>query len=121
MIDKLSLIAVYPEIILLVMGCVIALVDLGVKSPQRTLTYVLTLITLAVVAALEAAYAIGGETFYGFSKMERYSAHPQREPKQRGGGRPHGRLAQVFCLPGTDGHLRLWPPLCGRSRHAARW
>ncbi|MES2911631.1 MAG: NADH:ubiquinone oxidoreductase subunit N, partial [Pseudomonadota bacterium] len=69
MIDKLSLIAVYPEIILLVMGCVIALVDLGVKSPQRTLTYVLTLITLAVVAALEAAYAAGGETFYGFSKM----------------------------------------------------
>ncbi len=69
MIDKLSLIAVYPEIILLVMGCVIALVDLGVKSPQRTLTYVLTLITLAVVAALEAAYAIGGETFYGFGKM----------------------------------------------------
>ncbi|MBI2726652.1 MAG: NADH-quinone oxidoreductase subunit NuoN [Polaromonas sp.] len=69
MIDKLSLIAVYPEIILLVMGCVIALVDLGVKSPQRTLTYVLTLITLAVVAALEAAYAAGGETFYGFNKM----------------------------------------------------
>jgi NADH-quinone oxidoreductase subunit N len=69
MIDKLSWIAVYPEIILLVMGCVIALVDLGVKSPQRTATYVLTLITLAVVAAMEAAYAIGGETFYGFGKM----------------------------------------------------
>ena len=28
MIDKLSWIAVYPEIILLVMGCVILLVDL---------------------------------------------------------------------------------------------
>ena len=69
MIDKLSWIAVYPEIILAVMACVILLVDLGVKSPMRTLTYVLTLITLAVVAALEAAYALGGETFYGFGKM----------------------------------------------------
>lgn len=69
MIDKLSWIAVYPEIILLVMGCVILLVDLWVKSPMRTLTYVLTLVTLGVVAAVEAAYAIGGQTFYGFGKM----------------------------------------------------
>ena len=69
MIDKLSWIAVYPEIILLVMGCVILLVDLWVKSPMRTLTYVLTLVTLGVVAAVEAAYALGGQTFYGFGKM----------------------------------------------------
>ena len=32
MTDKLSWIAVYPEIVLLVMACVITLVDLGVKS-----------------------------------------------------------------------------------------
>ena len=69
MIDKLSWIAVYPELILLTMACVIALVDLGVKTPQRTLTYVLTLLTLAVVAAMEAAYAVGGQTFYGFGNM----------------------------------------------------
>ena len=69
MIDKLSWIAVYPEIILLVMGCVILLADLWVKSPMRTLTYVLTLVTLGVVAAVEAAYALGGQTFYGFGKM----------------------------------------------------
>jgi NADH-quinone oxidoreductase subunit N len=69
MIDKLSWIAVYPEIILLVMGCVILLADLWVKSPMRTVTYVLTLVTLGAVAALEAAYALGGQTFYGFGKM----------------------------------------------------
>ena len=69
MIDKLSWIAVGPEIILLVMGCVILLVDLWVKSPMRTLTYVLTLATLGVVAALEASYAMGGQTFYGFGNM----------------------------------------------------
>ncbi|MBA4328276.1 MAG: NADH-quinone oxidoreductase subunit NuoN [Polaromonas sp.] len=69
MIDKLSWIAVSPEIVLLAMACVILLVDLGVKSPQRTLTYVLTLLTLAVVAALTAAFAIGGNTVYGFGNM----------------------------------------------------
>jgi NADH-quinone oxidoreductase subunit N len=69
MIDKLSWIAVFPEIMLLVMGCFILLMDLWVKSPMRTLTYVLTLITLGLVAAVQAAYAIGGETFYGFGNM----------------------------------------------------
>ena len=69
MIDKLSWIAVYPEIILLVMGCVILLVDLWVKTPKRTGTYVLTLLTLGAVAALQANIALTGETFYGFGKM----------------------------------------------------
>ena len=69
MIDKTSWITVYPEIILAVMGCVIALVDLGVKSTQRTLTYVLTLITLGLVALVQALYASGGATSYGFGNM----------------------------------------------------
>ncbi len=69
MIDTLSWITVYPEIILLVMACVIALVDLGVKTPLRGTTYILTLLTLAVVAALQAFYATQGETVYGFGKM----------------------------------------------------
>ena len=46
MIDKLSWVAAYPEILLAVMACVIALVDLGVKSPKRGATHVLTLLTL---------------------------------------------------------------------------
>lgn len=69
MIDKISWIAVYPEIILMVMACVIALADLGVKSPQRGMTYVLTLMTLAVVAVLQCVYASNGATFYGFGNM----------------------------------------------------
>jgi NADH-quinone oxidoreductase subunit N len=69
MIDKLSWIAVYPEIILLVMGCAILLLDLWVKSPMRTLTHVLTLGTLGAVAVVAAAYAIGGSTYYGFGRM----------------------------------------------------
>ncbi len=69
MIDKLSWVAVYPEIVLLVMASVIALVDLGIKTPRRTGTYVLTLLTLAVVAAMEVRSAMGGQTFYGFGNM----------------------------------------------------
>ncbi len=69
MIDKLSWIAVYPEIILSVMACVIALVDLGVKSRLRTPTYVMTLLTLGVVALMQAMYASGGATVYGFGNM----------------------------------------------------
>jgi NADH-quinone oxidoreductase subunit N len=69
MIDKASWITVYPEVVLLVMACVIALVDLGVKSARRTATYVLTLVTLGVVAGLQGLYANGGSTLYGFGNM----------------------------------------------------
>jgi NADH-quinone oxidoreductase subunit N len=69
MIDKISWITVYPEIILMAMACVIALVDLGVTTPMRSKTYVLTLLTLAVVAILQASYAAGGATLYGFGNM----------------------------------------------------
>jgi NADH-quinone oxidoreductase subunit N len=69
MIDKLSWITVYPELVLLVMGCLIAMIDLGVSSRHRTLTYVLTLITLGVVAFMQASYASGDTTMYGFGNM----------------------------------------------------
>ncbi len=69
MIDKLSWISVYPEIILGVMACAIALLDLGVKGAQRTATYVMTLLTLGVVAAMQYFYALGDNTIYGFGNM----------------------------------------------------
>ena len=69
MIDNISWLAIYPEIVLFTMACVIALVDLGVHSPRRTSTYVLTMLTLAVVAALQGMYASSGNTFYGFGNM----------------------------------------------------
>ena len=69
MIDTISLMTAYPEIILFGMACVIALLDLGVKTPMRGTTYALTLMTLAVVAILEAMFASGGATYYGFGNM----------------------------------------------------
>jgi NADH-quinone oxidoreductase subunit N len=69
MIDKFSWMTVYPEVVLLVMACVIALVDLYVTSPRRTMTYVLTLLTLAVVALMQGLYAASDATIYGFNNM----------------------------------------------------
>ena len=69
MIDNYSWITVYPEIVLLALACVIALVDLGVKSANRTVTYVLTVVTLLLVAAMQAEYAISGLNQYGFGKL----------------------------------------------------
>jgi NADH-quinone oxidoreductase subunit N len=69
MIDKLSWVAAYPEILLLTMACVIALVDLAVKTPLRGATYGLTLLTLAVVALLQGTAAAAGNTILGFGGM----------------------------------------------------
>ncbi|MBI5276093.1 MAG: NADH-quinone oxidoreductase subunit NuoN [Burkholderiales bacterium] len=69
MLDKFSLLVVSPEIILLVMACVITLVDLGVKTRLRDLTYRLSMLTLGVVAFLFADLAVNGDTWYAFGRM----------------------------------------------------
>jgi NADH-quinone oxidoreductase subunit N len=69
MIDNLSWVAAYPEILLAVMACVIALVDLTVTSPQRGATHFLTLLTLAVVALLLGVAGYNGHTIMGFGGM----------------------------------------------------
>ena len=69
MIDKLSWMTIYPEAALLIMACVIALLDLSTTSPRRTATYVLTLLTLALVAVLTGFKAAEAKTIYGFGGM----------------------------------------------------
>ena len=59
----------YPEIVLLVMGCAITLIDLGVKSRMRDLTYVLSLLTLGGVAALCGWNASEGHTLYALGNL----------------------------------------------------
>ena len=68
MIDKFSWIAVSPEIVLLLAICVIAMVDLGVKSAGRTTTYALSLATLGFLA-FSLVHAAGSGTLYGFDRM----------------------------------------------------
>ena len=67
--DNSSWMTIYPEIVLLVMACVIALADLLVKSPKRTATYALTLLSLGGVAWLHAMSADAGQTLYGFGRL----------------------------------------------------
>jgi NADH-quinone oxidoreductase subunit N len=67
--DNSSWMTMYPEIVLLVMACVVTLADLFVKSPKRTGTYVLTLASLGGVALLHVLYADAGQTLYGFGRM----------------------------------------------------
>ena len=69
MLDLTSLIVTSPEILLLVMACVILLVDLSVTSRMRTATYWLTMATLAVVAWFTADFALADQTLYAFGGM----------------------------------------------------
>ena len=69
MIDRLSWLAIYPEIVLLAMACVILLMDLMVKGRLRTPTYLMSLLTLVAVAALTAFFAQDGKTVYGFGGL----------------------------------------------------
>jgi NADH-quinone oxidoreductase subunit N len=69
MIDSLGWYAAFPEILLLVMACVIALVDLGVKTPMRGVTHLLTMLTLAVLAVFLGFYASSGATVVAFGGM----------------------------------------------------
>ncbi|GAB3763175.1 NADH-quinone oxidoreductase subunit NuoN [Ramlibacter monticola] len=69
MMENMNLAVVGPETLLLVMACVIALVDLGVKSRLRNVTYWLTMLTLAVAAVYTGELASRGDTVYGFGRM----------------------------------------------------
>ena len=61
--------AVYPEIVLLTMACVITIVDLWATDPRKHVTYGLTQATLAAVALLHLAAFNSGATDYAMQRM----------------------------------------------------
>ena len=61
--------AVYPEIALLAMACIVALVDLWWPGRDRIVTYCLTQSSLAVVAALQLWFFFDGFTLYSMQRM----------------------------------------------------
>jgi NADH-quinone oxidoreductase subunit N len=67
--DALNWIAVYPELLLLVMTCIVAITDLFVTDPERKQTFWLTQATLAAVAVLHAVYFDRGVTAYAMQDM----------------------------------------------------
>jgi NADH-quinone oxidoreductase subunit N len=65
----MNLIPVYPEIFLLIAASAILLIDMFLPDAQRHVTYVLSLATLAVCAALTIADLNSGATVYTFHNM----------------------------------------------------
>ena len=61
--------AVYPDIVLLAMACVVAMIDLWVTDARRTPTYWLTLISIAVVGVMHLLAFNGGATVYAAQRM----------------------------------------------------
>ena len=67
--NDMNWLAIYPEILLLVMGCVVALVDLWVTDEQRRPTYWLTQLTLLLVGGLHFYNFDAGITTYAMQGM----------------------------------------------------
>jgi NADH-quinone oxidoreductase subunit N len=67
--DKMNWLAIAPEILLLVMSLVVAMVDLWVTHPRRTPTYLLAQISLGVVAWWHIARFDAGESVYAMQRM----------------------------------------------------
>jgi len=66
---QMNWLAVYPEIVLLVMGCTVAMVDLWVTHPSRLPTYLLTQASLVAVAAMHLWAYNDGATVYAMQRM----------------------------------------------------
>ncbi|MBV8122906.1 MAG: NADH-quinone oxidoreductase subunit N, partial [Paucibacter sp.] len=67
--NNMNWVAIYPEIVLLGMALLVAVVDLFVTDERRAPTYWLTQLTLAAVSAMHFAYFNGGDTAYAMQGM----------------------------------------------------
>jgi NADH-quinone oxidoreductase subunit N len=67
--DEMNWLAVFPEIVLLTMALVVAMVDLWVTHPRRTPTYLIAQASLAVVALLHLARFDAGASVYAMQRM----------------------------------------------------
>jgi len=67
--NPMNWLVVYPEALLLITACAVALLDLFVTDGKRRPTFWLAQISLAAVAALHLAYHNDGGTVYGMQKL----------------------------------------------------
>ncbi|MGE5337244.1 MAG: NADH-quinone oxidoreductase subunit NuoN [Gemmatimonadota bacterium] len=74
MMDKMNAFAAVPEIVLLVASLAVLAIDLFVSDARRNITYVLTLLTLGVVAAICVGLLADDTVAYAFGRM--YVADP---------------------------------------------
>jgi NADH-quinone oxidoreductase subunit N len=67
--NNMNLIPLYPEIFLLIAASAILLVDMFLSDGQRYITYILSILTLAVCSALSLIDVNSGGTTYTFHNM----------------------------------------------------
>ena len=67
--NQMNWLAIAPEVVLLTMALIVAMVDLWVTHPRRTPTYLLAQASLAVVAVLHLMRFDDGETVYAVQRM----------------------------------------------------
>ena len=67
--NELNLAPIYPEIVLVVATSLILLIDIFLSDAKRGITYVLTLVTLAVCTVLSFLDLQAGTTVYAFHNM----------------------------------------------------
>jgi len=66
---NMNWLAVYPEVLLLVMTCVVALIDLWVEDEERLVTYCVAQGSLFAVALLQLWFFYDGFTLYAMQRM----------------------------------------------------
>lgn len=67
--NAMNWLVVYPEALLLLVACAVALLDLFVTDERRRPTFWLAQLGLAAVAAMHLAYYNDGATVYGMQRM----------------------------------------------------
>ncbi|TXC66249.1 NADH-quinone oxidoreductase subunit NuoN [Piscinibacter aquaticus] len=67
--NQMNWLAIAPEVVLLTMALIVAMVDLWVAHPRRTPTYLLAQASLAVVAILHLLRFDAGDTVYAVQRM----------------------------------------------------
>jgi NADH-quinone oxidoreductase subunit N len=61
----MNLFVIYPEIFLLIMACLVALLDLWSQDPLRQRAYLATLMTLAALALAQVGRVVGVAGYAG--------------------------------------------------------
>jgi NADH-quinone oxidoreductase subunit N len=65
----IDLLPAYPEVVVVVGTCAILLIDMFLSDSRRILTFWLSMAVIALCAALNLSYLVGGETIYSFNNM----------------------------------------------------
>ena len=67
--NPMSFLVIYPEALLLVAACAVALVDLFVTDPKRRPTFWLAQVSIGLVGLMHLALYDGGATVYGMQRL----------------------------------------------------